>query len=101
MTLIRKNMTVDLYTGPNKVINPVYVTPKEMILYLETDKDYRDVPEQDKKLIADIAKEQIRKGKHDACFIVHITHSYFDGPEYFDTQKCTYIQYRGTVKYTD
>lgn len=101
MTLIKKNMIVDLYEGPNKVINPIYVAPREMIAYLKYDKRYKNIPIEDKKLIIDIANAQIEKGKHDACFVVHITHDYFDGPEWFDTQKCTYIQYKGIIKYTD
>lgn len=93
MTLIKKNMIVNLYEGPNKVINPIYVAPREMIAYLKYDKRYKNIPIEDKKLIIDIANAQIEKGKHDACFIVHITHS--------DIQECTYIQYKGIIKYTD
>lgn len=91
MTMIKKNMTVDLYVG-EKTATHVVLTAKEMKEGLEYKcREYDDIPKQDKELIIDIARENIFKENENPCFVVW----------HDNTGKCTSIQYKGTVTYTD
>ena len=89
--MIKKNMVVDLYVGEKTAIH-VGLTAKEMKEDLEYKFEaYDSIPKQDRELIIDIANENIFKENEKPCFIVW----------YDITGKCTSIQYKGTITYTD